>query len=827
MFLLLIVAVIATVDTGNFRSCSESRFCSENINQSPGPWKLISPKYESGIFESKLISENYNTELLLKLSSYQTGGFRVRIEPVTSQDFRYDLSGNANVMNQDVLSNLAPLQMTKTSTSWKFELDNIEVEVELSPLVITFSENGKEMLKLNAEQQFIFEMGCDGELKSSHRGFIDTAVHGKTAVGADILFIGEDVKLTGLPERANSINLADTEDTPLRLFNSDAFEYEADNPIHLYGSIPYIVAHSPSYSASILWANPSDTFVHIETQENGRKCHFVSEGGFIDISVFIGDFRKITKEYCQLTGFPVMPPLFALGYHQSRWGYSSQHEVGIVMRGLDDVHIPFDSLWLDIDHLIQKSPFTFSKNAFPDPQRLMATLRDNDRYMVKVCDPHFPHNSEHRQYKDVRSKKYAVNMASGTPFVGDVWPGQSVFPDFMNPAVVNWWGSQMMYGVDETSENVFYWNDMNEPSIFKSDESTFPKSLVHFGGYENREVHNIYGLMNTVGSYHGLIKRNPDHNTRPFIMTRSFFAGSQKFAWTWTGDNTASWEHMQVSIPMVLTLGVCGMPFTGADVGGFLKSPDGALLARWYETGAWTYPFFREHCHHKTSRREPFMFDGEELQAMKNAVVSRYKMLPVWYTASKVCNETGVSPVTPLWVEFPEEETFHEIDSQIILGQSLLVCPVLEDDVDDIEIVKPPGIWYKYPSGDILTDTTVAVDLIETPVYLRGGKIIATFARAGKSALDTLSGPLILYVALDENGEAEGEVYLDDGVSYNFVNGEYIRKTFRFSNSKLTSTGTVLRVPENLVNTVIEKAVIFSTDGVKTIDINKKVYEDF
>ena len=818
MFFLLMAAATAE-DTPKRKTCESVRFCRENLRASAS-WGVRGLALEGGALVGDVFLDGADSGLVFRLQPLKSGGFRVRVEPKEQQRFRYDLFKNGHVVSQECLGAFERADGNKAFAG--------DVEVEVSEkLVIVFRERGSEVVRVNGAQQLLFELGGEPE-KALFNGFTDEIVNGGTAVGVDVTFCGDSVRLSGLSERASPMNLADTGDAPLRLFNNDAFAYEADTPIPLYGSIPYVVAHSPSMCASVFWANPSDTYVDISTVEGERKCRFVSEGGFVDLVVFVGRFKSIMKEYCELTGYPAMPPLFALGYHQSRWGYATQHEVGIVMRGLDDARIPFDAMWLDLDHLLSKTPFTFNLNAFPGPQKLMSDLREHDRYLVCLCDPHLPSENDYQKTKDLRAKKFAVMKSSGSPFVGDAWPGACMFPDFMNPEVVAWWGQQFNYGYGETAENVFYWNDMNEPSIFKSDEFTFPKSCKHFGDIENREVHNLYGLMNTVGTHQGLLNRNPDHNTRPFVMTRSFFAGSQKFAWTWTGDNVASWEHLAISIPMVATLGLCGMPFAGADVGGFLKSPDGALLARWFQAGAWTYPFFREHCHHKTSRREPFMFDGEELQAMKQVVINRYKLLPLWYTASKISNETGVSPVTPLWVEFPEEESMHDVDNAVIVGQSLLVSPVLEDDPDEVEVVKPPGKWYRYPSGDELTEetTTIEVSLSDVPVFLRGGKIITTFSRVAKSACETLMKPITLYVALDDSGSAQGELYLDDGVTYNYQRGEYIRRTFTFSSGKLKSTGAPTQIPQALANTIIEKAIVFGPQ-IATIPINKKLSEDF
>jgi alpha 1,3-glucosidase len=822
---LLCCSAFANVNTDTFRTCKDLRFCRENI-KSKLNWKLdpSSVQFTDNLFQANLLLNGKPADLRLKLYGLQTGGYRFRVDPISAESFtRFDLADYPPVINQDSIQTRTPIQTTRADSEFTLKDGPLSISLKFSPLVITVSLNSKRIAVINSEQQLLFEHGSPTELKEPFHSFTDIIPHGATAVGCDFTFLGDTVHLTGLGERASPANLADTE-SPIRLFNSDAVDYESDNPIHLYASVPYVVAHSQAFTASLFWINPSDTFASISTADDGRQLRFVSETGFLDFVLFVGAPQELSTQYSKLTGFPAMPPVFAFGYHQSRWGYATQHEVGVVIRGLDDASMPFDSLWLDLDHLIQKSPFTFSKQAFPNAEQLIMDLLNEDRYLVKLCDPHLPHNSEHRQYKDVRKNKFAVQVSNGTPFVGDAWPGQCVFPDFLNPAVSAWWAQQVQADAEGQGANIFYWNDMNEPSIFKNEESTFPKALVHYNGTENREIHNLYGLLNAAATFAGLSNLG---NTRPFVLTRSYFAGAQRYAWTWTGDNTASWDHLAVSVQMVLTSGITGMPFTGADVGGFLKSPDAPLLIRWFQTASWTYPFFREHCHHKSGRREPFMFEGDEKEALRTAIRDRYHMLPLWYTAAHLANRTGIPLVTPVWYEFPEADT-HEADSGVIVAGSLFVVPVVEDEPEEIEVTKPPGKWYRYPSGKELKkeSQTFPVTIADTFVFVRGGRIVPTFASIGKSAIQTLPQPVVLYIAPDENGAAEGELYLDDGVSYGFSKGEFIWKKFSYANGKLTSTavegGTT---PASLKDVTIAKVVLFS-DTVKTVDVNRKLSDN-
>lgn len=855
--------IISTVDRNNFRKCHDMRFCRENQKIS-NKWSVDSKSIQikDNIFTANLLLNDSPNDIELTIYELKTGGIRFRMAPTKNESFqRFDLSKNIYVINQNTINTVSPIKDSSSSdTEFTINFESVTLIIEYSTLKITIKQNDKIITIINGRNQLVFEHHTNKKVPpETYNGFTDNIKNGETAVGADFFFPG-DVKLTGLSERASPMNLVDTEtddddntdeyiNEPLRLFNTDSFEFEADSPVNLYSSIPFCHAHSTSLSAAIFWINPCDTFVNIRTIQKsdteGRELKFVSESGFVDFIVFSGTnnghenvaFKKIMKSYCEVTGYPFNSPMFALGYHQSRWSYSTQHEAGVVIRGLDEIGVPFDSIFLDVDHLEGKFPFTMSRQGFPNPGNLISTLANDERYLVRLCDPHFPRVNDYKQYKESNKGNFLVEDEE-VPFVGDSWPGRCSFPDFLNPQAFRWYSSQYSYENEgqSSSPNVFYWNDMNEPSIFKSDESTFPKGLTHYGGYEDREVHNIYGLLNTASTFQGLVQRNPDYSKRPFVLTRSYFAGSQKYAWTWTGDNTASWEHLSVSLPMVLTSSVCGMPFTGSDLGGFLKSPDGPLLIRWFQLGSWLYPFFREHCHHKSARREPFMYDDDEQIMIKDSIIQRYKILPVWYNAMRVANLTGVPPVLPVWSVFNSFENSemdpHKIGYAAILADSFYVVPVLEDDVNEIEVIKPPGVWYNFVNGTKIVELkeSVSVGLRDVPVFLRGGKIVPTFSEVGKSALSTLKDcKVTVFVALDDNNEAAGELYLDDGESYGYLSGVFVHRVFVCVNGVLRSEKGDEKqsdVPECLKESVVNRVVVYGASGSVDPGVGKASFEN-
>lgn len=830
-----------------FRKSSSQRFYRANA-EIENDWELIdtSITFEQNEVRAEMLLNGHQADIRMRLFVLNNGAVRIRFEPSVTEPFRrYDVSQEPLVVNQELMESHAEITFARNEQGFLVQFSNdIQIQVTSKPFTVSIRKTDQDLLRMNSKHRFVFEHNrppVSGERKLLI--YRDSIPHGANAVAMDFAFEGANTKLTGLVERASSMNLDDTHE-PLRLFNTDAFKYEHNNPIHLYGSVPLVLAHRASMTVGLFWINCSDTYAKIATGESERNLHIISETGFADFLIFVDDFEGIMEKYTDVTGRPLMPPLFSLGYHQCKWGYKSQKEVESVMDGLESSGIPYDCIWLDVDHLKGNAPFLVDTRTFPDIKRMASRLAESGRYLVRLCDPHFPVKGRHKQYVECPCFMLSRDIR---PFTGRCWPGKCSWPDFLNEDCRNWYSRQFRYGDDISDPNIFIWNDMNEPSIFLADQQTFPKDLVHHNEVESRETHNIYGLLNTAATYKGLYERD-EVPRRPFVLTRSFFAGSQKFAFIWTGDNTGSWEHMKVSIDMVVSNGICGLPFVGADVGGFFNSSPGNLIARWFQVGAWTYTFFREHCVRTAKRREPFLFQGDEFQAMKNAVIDRYKMLAYFYAEAYKTHMTGVPVIRPIWTAFPNVSELHDVTStEVVVGSSILVVPVLECGVSSVYVVKPPGRWFAMWTGkELLESQGVEVGPLDIPVFLRGGKIVPVFSTVDVSAIRTVRRPLTLYVALDENGEAEGEVYLDDGVTFEFeTEMKRIHRKLRFVENKLVSESIVESavVPDLLVENIVERIVVYGcrqtptsvadcefvyADGVLTVsNLQQKLGEDF
>ncbi|KAI6190427.1 Neutral alpha-glucosidase AB [Aphelenchoides bicaudatus] len=379
---------------------------------------------------------------------------------------------------------------------------------------------------------------------------------------------------------------------------------------------------------------------------------------------------------------------------------------------------------------------------------------------------------------------------------------------------------------------MFTWNDMNEPSVFGNYEMSIPRDVRHSGGWENREIHNIYGQCYHNSTYLGHLMRS-NYELRPFILTRSFFTGSQRTTAIWTGDNMAAWSHLKATIPMVLSLSIAGFPNIGADVGGFFGNPDEELLVRWYQTGAF-HPFFRAHAHIDTRRREPYLYGEKTREAIRAAIIQRYQLLPYWYTLFYEHTLTGQPVVRPIWAEFPEDEAGLDEEREFMLGSGLLIRPVMDQGVQEVSLYLPGyhKAWFDWNTGKmhvspgaIYTETP----LEKTPVYQRGGTIIPVRKRHRRSSKLMRNDPITLYIASELNNDfANGTLYLDDGESFAYQkNNEYMYWGYTFKKeSNYLYTITSKNLDKKGVydpDVWIEKIVI---RGVRFYPNNVHVYVD-
>jgi alpha 1,3-glucosidase len=802
----VLIALAQAVDQSKYRQCKDSVFCARNRFVSPQKWTAIASEANltDDLFTIPLQDGTYSNVFTLSIVFLHSNMLHFKITPAIPESFtRFDCSSVPSIVNQTLTG--TRLSMTKTISTGRISLSSgsSRVDLFLSPFRADFFDGNVRRLSINPDDTAIFESNLDerdhSELweHATFGGYDETLQDGPSSVAMGFRFDGAGTRLSGLPAHTLNLTLGSTcqkksaISDPIRFFNTDINRFEIGSPMAMYGAIPCVVAHDRGTSCVLFWCNPSETWVDVESEE--KAVRFISESGLIDFFLTYGTHNSAIKSYTDLTGRPAMPQQFALGYHQCRWTYYTSDELREVAAGLDKALIPHDALWMDLDHTNGKRWFTFDPKGYPDVAQMTTEFMRSRRRVVAQVDPHLKVDTGYRQYVEARDAGYLLKTADGSDFVGQCWPGKSGWVDFSEPAARKWWGDQFAYDkYVGSSRHMFTWNDMNEPSVFEQPDSSVPRDTLHADGFEDRAVHNLYGHFMISATYEGHLTRNGLIPERPFVLTRSYFAGSQKFAWMWTGDNTASWDQLRNSIPQVLSLGICAFPYAGADVGGFFDSPDPELLTRWYQLGAFCYPFFRCHCHHLSAKREPFRLPATFMPVARKAICERYELLWLWYTASRTCFDTGQPIVRPLWWEFAEADA-QDLETQLLISDSLLVAPVLESSVKSWPIYLPPNArWFDYrtfaevsPTGHI---QVVISDTADVPAYIRGGRIIPIKRTKRKSSELMEHDPFELVVALDGDGTAEGRLYVDDGRTFAYEKGEFVYKRFVFTGSELTAS---------------------------------------
>lgn len=546
----------------------------------------------------------------------------------------------------------------------------------------------------------------------------------------------------------------------IKLWNTDSGAYSVDNGKRLYQSHPWVMGVRPDgTSFGILF----DTPYKAKLTTTDERINFETEGELFRIFVIDRESpQAVIKGLAELIGTMPMVPRWALGYQQCRFSYTPASRVIEVADTFRIKRIPCDVIWMDIDYMDGYRIFTFNPQTFPDPAALNRYLHIRGFHSAWMIDPGAKVDSTYFVYKSGTANDVWVKTAQGKEFHGDAWPGACAFPDFTQPKTVRWWADLYKDFLDKGVDGV--WNDVNEPQISNTPTGTMPEDNKHLGGDKipagpHLKYHNVYGYLMVKASREGIMKARPQN--RPFILTRSNFLGGQRFAATWTGDN-ASWEsHMTMSVPMILTLGLSGQPFSGADVGGFLFNPDANLFGRWMALGAF-YPFSRGHACAGTINKEPWAFGQKVEDVSRMALERRYVLLPYYYTLLHEVSETGMPIMRPVFFADPKDTLLRAEEQAFLIGENLLVVPEWAQNP-----ALPKGIWRNLsliPGDD--------KDSYQAKLKIRGGAIIPTgkiIQNTNEKSLD----PLTLLVCLDEKGEAHGTLYWDEGDNWSFKDGNY------------------------------------------------------
>lgn len=374
-----------------------------------------------------------------------------------------------------------------------------------------------------------------------------------------------------------------------------------------------------------------------------------------------------------------------------------------------------DAIWLDLDHTDGKKYFTWNPTNYSDPVGLQESVAATNRKMVVIVDPHVKVDHDYIIYEEAYERDLFVKNPDGTNFEADCWPGISSYWDFLNYEATTYYANRISYENYPNSTSVIagIWNDMNEPTVFNVPEGTLGADIVHYRGVKHQELHNAYGMLQVRATWEGLLARD-NRTTRPFVLSRSFFAGSQRYTAVWTGDIPATFEYLAISIPMCLNANILGVAFCGADVGGFNDFPTAELFQRWYQLGAWI-PFYRGHSDQSTERREPYLWPDDVQDITRKAMRVRYRHLPVWYTLFHEHIAYKVPIMRPMFFHYTYDENTYTLEKQFLVGQNILVCAVAEEGASQVSVYFPGGandLWYSM--NDYSTQTGIGA--ISIPV---------------------------------------------------------------------------------------------------------------
>jgi alpha-glucosidase len=577
------------------------------------------------------------------------------------------------------------------------------------------------------------------------------------------------------------------------MWNSDTFAYESDtDPI--YVSVPFYLVLREGRTHGVFLDNTFRSNFDVGHTSQGLLS-FGAEGGELDYYLIYGpDPKRVIQRYTEMTGRMPLPPRWALGYHQCRYSYYPESRVRFIARNFRERKIPADVIWLDIHYQDGFKPFSWDRERFPDPATMVADLRRDGFHTVPIVDAHPKKEVGYAPYDTGLAGDHFVKNPDGSVYVAPVWPSQaernpgpSVFPDFSKPAAREWWGG--LYKIFTDIGITGIWNDMNEPAVFETVTGTMPLDVRHHGDgqpADHREIHNVYGLLNTQATYEGLRRLRP--NERPFVLSRASFAGGQRYSALWPGDNISTWEHFRATIPMLTGMGLSGLAFVGSDIGGFAGAPSAELYTRWLQAGVF-YPFMRTHTTLGTPDQEPWSYGTVHESINRSAIELRYRLLPHIYNVMAESSTTGLPAMRPLVLEYPDDRRTWGLDDAFMLGRDLLVAPVLQEAERVREVYLPKGDWFDFWTGrryDGGSNARIPVTLESIPIFVRGGAFV--FGQPVVQHTGEMAGKP-LEVQVFPAAASEGILYEDDGETMAYAQGASMRR--RFSQSRTATTTTI------------------------------------
>lgn len=726
----------------------------EVIKEAVYPGKLISWK-QSG---QKLIFYAETTVLELTIVSNVILKFRFANDGYFEDDFSYAVDP----------------RFKPEPINFKVQQDDKNVWIETNTLCCTISkvDLSKKISTLDDTIIIEDEQGyhCKEERKYGGHVVISTIKKPK------------DSKYYGLGDKTGSLNL---DGTKRELWGTDCYGYGNDtDPV--YKNIPFFLGLHKNTGYGIFLDNSFRTFFDFG-KERKDVISFWAQGGEMRYYFIYGPkLTEVAKQYTNITGKAPLPPKWALGYHQSKWSYYPESTVRELADTFRAKRIPCDVIHLDIDYMDGYRCFTWDPERFPNPKGMIDDLQNQGFKTIVIIDPGIKIDPNYPIYQQGVHYDLFCKRMDGARLKGNVWPGPCYFPDFTNPEARRWWAG-LYSGLMETGV-AGVWNDMNEPAVFET--GTFPYDVRHdYDGHacSHRKAHNVYGMQMARATNEG--QQQFSGNKRAFTITRSAYAGIQRFSSVWTGDNMATWEHLKIANIQCQRLSASGVSFAGSDVGGFIETPTGELYTRWIQLATF-HPFFRTHSSGDHGDKEPWVFDDKYVDIVRRFIEFRYELLPYLYTVFNNYVETGMPMIRSLHLAYQEDTETHLREEEFLLGDHILVCPVSQKEVKKRKMYLPEGTWFHFWSDDKFKgkqEIEIRTPLNEIPLFIQAGAIIP-MQPVMQYVDEFIPDELTLHIYYPAK-ETISELYQDDGETQDYQRGVSSCKSFT---SKPTSEGAII-----------------------------------
>ncbi len=655
-----------------------------------------------------------------------------------------------------------------------------EVQLDVRHPVYYSVYSSKFQCRIDKQTLNVTFLNRNGEvINEDHDGY---SAEQNSGFGGNYVFCGKKIQqgeyFTGLGDKASHLNLRGK---LFSLWGLDTFGYAKEQD-PLYRNIPFYYGLHNNQAYGIFFDNSFKTYFDFG-KSNVEQTRFWAEGGEMNYYFIYGpQLMQVAEQYAFITGVADLPPMWALGYHQSRWSYSPEDRVREVASLLRSKKIPCDVIHLDIEYMEDYKVFTWDNEKFPDPSTLIQQLKENGFRVVTIFDPGISIDKNHTPYNEGMKNNFFCKRQDGDIFRGKVWPGECHFPDFTNPEVRDWWSNHVASFIKDGIAGC--WNDMNEPVVFEI--GTMPDDVRHnFDGLDvsHRRAHNVYGLLMSRATYEGMKRQNSSQ--RPFNLTRSGFSGIQRYAAIWTGDNVTSWDHVWMAAVQCQRLSISGISFCGADLGGFLNAPDAEISLRFFQLGIF-HPLMRCHFSHEHGEKEPWSFGSAYETLIRKVVELRYRLLPYLYTALWQHTRKGTPVIRPLSFFDQSDKECLTRTEEFLCGDHLLTSPITEQGVSSKKMYLPKGVWFNFFTNKQIDggeEIKAEAELDRFPLFVRSGAVIPLQA-VKQHVNETNDEPLTLQIYFSENRVAS-QLYEDVGDGYEYLNGECsLKKITVFGNRK-------------------------------------------